>query len=73
MSENETRHERFKRLATIRTKVILDRIRVLGNCSNNQLYEYTDSEISKIFGAIEQSIRDAKTKFKASKKNDFRL
>jgi hypothetical protein len=73
MSENETRHERFKRLATMRTKTILDRIRVLGNCSNAQLYEYADDEINKIFGAIEQATKETKAKFKSSKRNDFKL
>lgn len=73
MAKDETRQERFKRLATIRTKAILDRIRVLGNCSNSQLYAYEDAEINKIFTAIDQALKVTKAKFRASKGNDFRL
>ena len=64
----ETRKERFNRLATSRTNEIIDRIRILGNCSNKSTYEYSESEISKIFRAIDNELRETKKKFTSTKK-----
>ena len=47
-SDDVTR-ERFKRLASMRTEEVLNRLRILGHCSNRQAYEYGEEEISKIF------------------------
>jgi len=64
----ETRKERFNRLATSRTNEIIDRIRILGNCSNKSTYEYSEAEISKIFRAIDNELRETKKKFTPTKK-----
>lgn len=70
----ETTKERFKRLATHRTNEVLYRLKVLGNCSNRQLYEYDEKEIDKIFSEIEKKIKEAKAKFYFVKTNEkFRL
>ena len=39
---DQTREERFKRLAEQRVNVILDKLRLLGQLSNRGNYEYTD-------------------------------
>lgn len=70
---NETRFDRFKRLATRRTNAALDKLRLLGNLSNKSNYDYSDEDIRKIFSAIETQIREIKSKFTKGKKNDFRL
>ena len=49
ISPTETKREKFLRLATQRTKEILGRLRVLGNCGNRQIYEYTENDVRKIF------------------------
>lgn len=59
----ETKRERFVRLAENRTNKILNMIQLLGNCSNSSLYEYTDADVEKIFGAIESSVKEARRKF----------
>jgi len=51
----------------------LEQIRLLGNCSNKGHYEYTDEEISKIFGALETSLQECKGKFDLEKKRLFSL
>ena len=61
--DNETKRERFVRLAEARTNKIIDMVQLLGNCSNTSIYEYSDSDIEQIFAAIEAAVRDAKRKF----------
>ena len=61
--ENETKRERFVRLAEARTNKIIDMIQLLGNCSNPSTYEYTPQDVEKIFSAIETELKEAKKKF----------
>ena len=72
-NNEETREQRFKRVATRRTNEILKRIQVLGNCSNKSSYSYTDEDIKKIFSAIEGELRSTKAMFGNKKKNNFHL
>lgn len=60
----ETRNEKFKRLATYRTNLALDKLRILGNLSNKSNYEYTEEEVNKIFTAVDAQLRIIKAKFK---------
>ena len=61
--EKESRRDRFVRLAEARTNKIINMIQLLGNCSNRSAYEYTEADVEKIFGAIEEELADAKKKF----------
>ncbi len=70
---NESSTDRFKRLATLRTNAVLNRLRVLGNCSNRQVYDYTKEDIDKIFAAIDQAVKEAKSKFHFPKQQNFKL
>jgi len=69
----ETRKERFKRLATARTKAVLDKLRLLGNLSNRANYDYSEEEARKIFRAIDEQLRIVKTKFQGKLKREFKL
>jgi len=60
---NETKRERFVRVAENRTNKIINMIQLLGNCSNMSTYEYSEADVEKIFSAIEFSMKDAKRKF----------
>ena len=71
--KNESTRDRFKRLATLRTNAVLQRIKVLGNCSNRQAYEYEEEDINKIFSEIERNLKEVKVKFHFPKKRDFKL
>jgi hypothetical protein len=71
--EKETRNERFRRIATKRTNEILEKIRILGNCSNRSSYEYTEEEVNKIFSEIEKQLKFIKAKFLAEKRERFKL
>jgi len=68
------KEERFKRLATHRTNEVLYRLKVLGNCSNRQLYDYDEKDIEKIFTEIDKKIKETKAKFHFIKRNErFKL
>ena len=59
----ETKRDRFIRIAEARTNKILEMMRLLGNCSSKNNYEYTDEDIKKIFGALERELKNTKNKF----------
>ena len=68
----ESRSEKFKRVATKRTNELLEKIRILGNCSNKSTYEYTDEDVIKIFKSLEKQLETIKAKF-SNKKSKFSL
>lgn len=71
--KNETKKEKFERLAALRTNEVLKRLRILGNCSNRNFYEYTDRDIQKIFSAIEDELKTIKAMFRKSQQKEFKL
>jgi len=73
VNDNETREERFKRIATLRTNAVLDRLRILGNLSNRQMYSYSEEDIRKIFSAIDKQMKEVKAKFNSRKEKGFKL
>ena len=70
---NSRKREAFTRLAEKRTNAVLDKIRVLSNCSNLYVYEYSDEDVKRIFSAIETELRAAKAKFQNHRKRQFKL
>ena len=70
---DETRSDRFKRLATQRTIAVLDKLRLLGNLSNKSNYDFSEEDIKKIFSAIDSQLKVIKTRFCGSKKSEFKL
>jgi len=73
VNNNETPEERFKRIATLRTNAVLDRIRILGNLSNRQMYGYSEEDINKIFSAINKQIKEVRAKFNSRQQEKFKL
>jgi len=69
----ETRKQRFERLATRRVNKILNDLRLLGNLSNKSAYDYSEDEINKIFSEIDKTLRIAKAKFHFIKKTEFKF
>ena len=68
-SQQETKREKFVRLAEARTNRIIDTLQLLGNCSNTSAYEYTQQDVDQIFSAIEAEVREAKKKFSKIENN----
>lgn len=75
MSSKETKRERFIRIAEARTNKIIDMMRLLGNCSSQTNYEYTDDDIKQIFSELEKELRATKARFASagSKEERFTL
>lgn len=76
MSAEETKREKFVRLAEARTNKILDTLTLLGNCSNTGAYEYSQKDIDKIFKAIQTQVDDTRKRFNkqdSSKSTRFTL
>jgi len=78
MSKKKTKEEdrtaRFKRIAENRTNQLIKMIRLLGNCSNKSSYSYTESEVKKIFSAIENELRESKARFTFARgRKEFKL
>lgn len=72
MSQDKNR-ERFERLAEKRTRAVLDKLDILANCANERRYDYSDEEVEKIFDAIEQKVRETRSKFNTEESEEFTL
>ena len=69
----DDKKERFKRLATKRTNNVLQKLKVLGNCSNQQIYNYTEGQVDVMFSVIEKKLKEIKSKFHFSRETNFKL
>jgi hypothetical protein len=58
--------ERFIRIAENRVNRILDALDSLGNCSNRRNYDYSDTDVKKIFSEIEKKLQETRSKFQAT-------
>lgn len=61
--ENETKEQKFKRIASSRTNKVLNDLRLLGNCSNRNVYSYSNEDVNKIFSALRKEIAGIKAMF----------
>ncbi len=61
---NETKSEKFTRLAVPRINKVLNGLDSLGKLSNRSSYEYSDEQVEKMFAAIRTHLDDAEAKFK---------
>ena len=61
--KNETKEEKFKRIASARTSRLLNDLRLLGNCANTNIYAYSDEDVEKIFTTIEKEVKRIKMLF----------
>jgi len=66
--EGETKEQKFKRIATARTRRILEDLRLLSNCANTSNYSYTAQDVNKIFSAIEKELKRVKGLFNKPKR-----
>ena len=65
----ESKHDKFKRLATARVTNALKKIELIGNLSSSG-YEYSPEEVEKIFVSLQQTLDNTKARFSKSKKEE---
>lgn len=59
----ESRDQKFNRVAERRVNTLLDKIRLLGQLSDRRNYDYTDAQVAKIFKAVDDELKAARSKF----------
>lgn len=75
MASQETHHDRFRRLAEARVNRALNDIRLIGNLSNRNNYDYTSEEVDRIFRALDSELKQVRARFLegARGETEFRL
>ena len=63
MKNEETKSEKFVRIGEARPYKIINMIQLLGNCSNQSLYEYSQKDVNKIFNTIQTELDEAKKRY----------
>lgn len=63
MAGNESKSEKFRRLASARGDRVIRELGLLSNLSNESNYEYTDQEVQKLFAVIDAELRECKARF----------
>lgn len=72
---NESKHNKFRRIASNRTQKVLEGLRILGNCANTQTYDFNREDVEKIFKNIRAMTDEIKQRFmfKITEKHLFTL
>lgn len=55
--------EKFKNLAEKRVNNAIKQIRLIGNLSNTNSYEYTDEQVRKVFKTLDHELAVARKRF----------
>jgi len=63
MPPKSEKHANFQRLAQSRTEQVLEALRKLSNLSSPN-YEWEESEVERIFAAIELGVEEAQGRFR---------
>lgn len=61
--ENETKEERFVRIAEPRFSRACKAVSLLGNLAGSG-YEYTEEQVDAMFGAVQEALDTARAQFK---------
>ena len=62
-TERETKRDKFRRLAGSRTRNTLKCIRLMGQLSNKNAYDYEMNDVEKMLGACEAELKQARRRF----------
>lgn len=61
----ESKRDRFIRLAERRTSVALRAVKLIGNLSNKNNYEYTEGDAKKIVAALTRELDELRRRFES--------
>ncbi len=70
---SESKEQFFKRVAERRTKEILHKLEILGNCSTKSNYHYSQEEVKKIFLALKKKVAETEVLFTRKQPEEFQL
>jgi hypothetical protein len=65
---NETKEERFVRIAAKRVQRVLDALASLSRCAAQASYSYTPQQVEQIFAELQSGILEAKKQFEGIKR-----
>ncbi len=74
--QEETKRNRFVKIAEGRVNSILETLHRLEKCSNRGNYEYSEEDVRKIFNALEGEVKRVKASFNQNargEKTKFKL
>jgi len=64
----ETKKEKFTRLAESRMNNALKQIQLIGNLSNTSAYEYSPEDVDKILKTLRKAVNELEVTFKGDSK-----
>lgn len=67
--ENETKNEKFLRIATPRVNAIIDKLDILSNCASAS-YEYTEEQVETMFQALRDAMDACYNEFRPKVKSE---
>lgn len=67
--ENETKNEKFVRIASPRVNAVIDKLDILSNCASSN-YEYTDEQVENMFQAIRDAVDNCYAQFQPKVKSE---
>ncbi len=70
ISANESKADRFLRLAPARINKVLSGLQSLSKLSSRNSYEYTEEQVQKMFGAIRNELEECEAAFKPKEKRE---
>ena len=70
---SESKPDRFRRVVEARVNKIIKMIKLLGNCSNVNVYTFTTEQVQQIFATLQGELDGAKMRYMQSYKRRFSL
>lgn len=70
---DETKNERFRRLAASRGDRLIREIALLGNLASRKNYEYSPEEVEQLFEPIERELRAVRALFDPEAPSDRKV
>ena len=67
--ENETKNEKFLRIATPRVNAIIDKLDILSNCAGSN-YDYTEEQVETMFQALRDAMDACYNEFRPKVKSE---
>ena len=65
--ENESKNEKFIRIASPRVNAVIDKLDILCNCASAN-YEYTEEQVESMFQAIRDAVDNCYEQFRPKAK-----